>query len=63
MLLCIRDYYSFVKCKDFICNRAGEAMFIFKRDKLKENKETVTGNPSKRQKGKCRKLYWAGRGL
>ena len=25
-------------------------MFIFKRDKLKEKKETVTGNPSKRQK-------------
>ncbi len=45
-------------------------MFIFKRDKLKEKKETVTGNPSKRQKvadpansGKCRKLYWAGKGL
>ena len=25
-------------------------MFIFKRDKLKEKKETVTGNPSKKQK-------------
>jgi hypothetical protein len=39
-------------------------MFIFKRDKLKEKKETVTGNPSKKQKvadpansGKYRKLY------
>jgi hypothetical protein len=30
--------------------RAGEAMFIFKRDKLKEKKETVAGNPSKKQK-------------
>jgi hypothetical protein len=36
-------------------------MFIFKRDKLKEKKETVSGNPSKKQKvadpansGKCR---------
>ncbi len=35
-------------------------MFIFKRDKLKEKKETATANPSKRQKvadpansGKC----------
>ena len=38
-------------------------MFIFKRDKLKEKKERVSGNPSKRQKvadpansGKCRKF-------
>jgi hypothetical protein len=25
-------------------------MFIFKRDKMKEKKETVVGNPSKKQK-------------
>jgi len=30
--------------------RAGEAMFIFKREKLKEKKETVVTQPSKRQK-------------
>ncbi len=38
-------------------------MFIFKRDKLKEKKETAAGNPSKRQNvadpansGKCHKI-------
>jgi hypothetical protein len=39
-------------------------MFIFKRDKMKEKKETVVGNPSKKQKvsdpaspGEYRKIY------
>jgi hypothetical protein len=34
----------------FNLSRAGEAMFIFKREKLKEKKETVVTQPSKRQK-------------
>ena len=34
----------------FELRRAGEAMFIFKREKLKEKKESVVTQPSKRQK-------------
>jgi hypothetical protein len=34
----------------FNLSRADEAMFIFKREKLKEKKETVVTQPSKRQK-------------
>jgi hypothetical protein len=34
----------------FKLSRAGEAMFIFKREKLKEKKESVVTQPSKRQK-------------
>jgi hypothetical protein len=34
----------------FDLRRADEAMFIFKREKLKEKKESVVTQPSKRQK-------------
>jgi hypothetical protein len=34
----------------FDLRRTGEAMFIFKREKLKEKKESVVTQPSKRQK-------------
>jgi hypothetical protein len=34
----------------FELRRAGEAMFIFKREKLKEKKEPVVTQPSKKQK-------------